>query len=137
MSFWSKIIGGGVVTAVQGVANVVDQFVETPDEKRAWETVKAKMAQEPQLAQIEINKVEASHRSIFIAGWRPAIGWICAIAIAFNFIINPIIQWATCMTAAGCLAGPDMQIETMMELVLGMLGLAGLRTFEKYTGRAK
>ena len=133
----TKLVGGGVVTAVQGVANVVDQFIETPDEKRAWEQIQLKMAQQPQLAQIEINKVEASHRTLFVAGWRPAIGWICAIAIGFNFIINPIIQWITCMTATGCVIGPDMQVETMMELVLGMLGLGALRTFEKYTKVSK
>lgn len=141
MGFISKIatslIGGGAVTAVQGVANVVDQFIETPDEKRAWDQLKLKIAQKPQLAQIELNKVEASHRTLFVAGWRPAIGWICAIAIGFNFIINPILQWVSCMTDSGCIVGPDMPVDVMMELILGMLGLGALRSFEKYTGKSK
>ena len=131
MSFWSKLIGGTAVTAVEGVANVVDQFIETPDEKRAWEQVKLRMAQEPQLAQIEINKVEAAHRTVFVAGWRPAIGWTCAIGLAYMFILNPTIQWIT-----GAV-GPDMPTDIMFELILGMLGLGALRSVEKIKGRAQ
>ena len=131
MGFFDKIIGGGVVTAVEGVANVVDQFIETPDEKRAFDVIKARMAQEPQLAQIELNKVEASHRTLFVAGWRPAIGWICAIGLGYMFIVNPTIQWFTGTV------GPEMPTDIMFELILGMLGLSGLRTYEKLAGKAK
>ena len=131
MGILDKLIGGSVITAVEGVANVVDRFVETDDEKRAWEQVKAKMAQEPQLAQIELNKVEASHRTMFVAGWRPMAGWICAIGLGFIFIGNPVIQWVTGQP------GPELPIDIIFELMLGMLGLGGLRTFEKYTGKAK
>lgn len=131
MGLFDKLIGGAAVSAVQGVANVVDQFVETDDEKRAWEQVKAKMAQEPQLAQIELNKVEASHRTMWVAGWRPAIGWICATGLAFIFIVNPVIQWLSDK------AGPELPIEALFSLVLGMLGLGGLRTYEKLSGKTK
>ena len=131
MGFLDKFIGGAAVSAVQGVANVVDQFIETDDEKRAWETVKAKMAQEPQLAQIELNKVEAGHRTMFVAGWRPAAGWVCSIGLAFIFLVNPIVQWTTGEP------GPELPTDIMFELMLGMLGLGGLRTFEKYSGKTK
>jgi len=131
MGFLDKLIGGAAVSAVQGVANVVDQFIETDDEKRAWETVKAKMAQEPQLAQIELNKVEASHRTMFVAGARPFILWVCGVGLAFTFIINPCLQWITGM------AGPGLPHDIMMELVLGILGLGGMRSFEKVMGKAK
>ena len=131
MGFLDKFIGGAAVSAVQGVANVVDQFIETDDEKRAWEAVKAKMAQEPQLAQIELNKVEASHRTMFVAGWRPAVGWVCAIGLAFTFLVNPVIQWVTGEP------GPELPTDVVFELMLGMLGLGGLRTYEKLSGRTK
>lgn len=131
MGWFSKLVGGGVVTAVQGVANVVDQFIETPDEKRVWAGVQLKIAQKPQLAQIELNKVEASHRTMFVAGWRPAIGWVCVIGLSFAFLINPLIQW---ISGAD---GPVLPMDNIMELILGMLGLGALRTFEKYTGKAK
>lgn len=131
MGFLSKLIGESVTETAKGVADVVDKFVETPDEKAAFKTVMAKMAQEPGLAQVELNKIGAAHRSIFVAGWRPAVGWICALGLVNAFLINPWIQWVTGNP------GPELPLSIMMELVLGMLGLAGLRTVEKLSGRAK
>ena len=89
------------------------------------------MAQRPGELQVELNKIEAGHRSLFVAGWRPALGWICAFGLGFTFLINPVIQWAT-----GEL-GPELPHDIMLELVIGMLGLAGLRTAEKAMGKAK
>ena len=134
MGFLSEIIGGGgkaLSETVKGVGEVVDRFIETDDEKTAFKVVMARMAQNPGLAQVELNKVGAAHRSIFIAGWRPAVGWVCAIGLAFSFLLNPIIQWVTGEP------GPVLPLDIMMELVWGMLGLAGLRTVEKLSGRAK
>ena len=73
---FGSIVGGGIVSAAEGVANIIDQFVETDDEQRAAEIIKAKLMLKPSLAQIELNKIEAAHRSIFVAGWRPFIGWV-------------------------------------------------------------
>lgn len=131
MGFLDKLIGGSIAETAKGVADVVNKFVQTPDEKAAFKQVMAKMAQEPGLAQVELNKISAAHRSIFVAGWRPAVGWVCAIGLSFAFLVNPVIQWAT------DLSGPDLPVDIMMELVIAMLGLAGLRTVEKLTGRAK
>ena len=128
---FSKLIGGSIAETAKGVADVVDKFVETPDEKAAFKTVMAKLAQEPGLAQVELNKIGAAHRSIFVAGWRPFIGWVCGVGLAFSFLVNPLLQWVTGS------AGPELPLNIMMELVIGMLGLAGLRTAEKMTGRAK
>src|SRR5210317_1225295 len=118
MSWFSKLLAGGVVETVSGVADVIDKFVETDDEKAAVRTVMARMAQEPALAQVELNKIGAAHRSIFVSGWRPTIGYICALGLGFAFIVNPILQWATGDP------GPEMPSDIMMELVIGMLGLA-------------
>jgi len=131
MGWFSKLIGGGITETVKGVAEVVDRFVETPDEKAAFKTVMAKMAQEPGLAQVELNKIGAAHRSVFIAGWRPFIGWVCGIGLAFAFLVNPVLQWALGQS------GPELPLDIILELVLGMLGLAGLRTVEKLSGAAK
>ena len=125
------LVSGGVVETAKGVADVVDRFVETEDEKRAFKTVMARMAQEPGLAQVELNKIGAAHRSIFVAGWRPAVGWVCAIGLAFAFLVNPVLQWAVEKP------GPELPLDIMLELVIGMLGLAGLRTVEKLSGRSK
>ena len=131
MGWLTSLISGGVVETAKGVADVVDKFVETEDEKTAFKTVMARMAQQPGLAQVELNKIGATHRSIFVAGWRPAVGWVCAVGLAFAFLVNPILQWTIGES------GPELPLDIMMELVIGMLGLAGLRTAEKLTGRAK
>ncbi len=66
-----------------------------------------------------------------MAGWRPALGWVCALGLLFVFVGNPVIQWVTGEP------GPQMPTDIMLELVLAMLGLAGLRSFEKVSGKAK
>ena len=76
--------------------------------------------------QLEINKMEASHDSIFVAGWRPFIGWVCGSALAYNFVVSPILDiW---------LEVPKMDMTQLMPVLLGMLGLGGMRTFEKLKG---
>ena len=89
MSFITKFFSAGVTETVKGVADVVDKFVQTPDEKAAFDIIMARMAQEPALAQVELNKIGAANRNIFVAGWRPAVGWVCALGLLFTFIVNP------------------------------------------------
>jgi len=82
--------------------------------------------------QSEINKMEAQHRSIFVAGWRPFIGWICGIALAYNFIIRDLIAWVS-----PDVMPPAIQMDQLITILLGMLGLGGLRTFEKIKDKTK
>ena len=126
-----------MLSAAEGVANVIDQFVETDDEKRAAEIIKAKMMMKPSLAQVEINKVEAGHRSIFVAGWRPFIGWVCGFALAYNFVIRDLIAWVIINTGAEASLPPDLATGDLMTVLLGMLGLGAFRTVEKFGGKAK
>ena len=87
-------------------------------------------------AQIEVNKAEAQHRSLFVAGWRPAIGWVCACALAWMLIGRPAAQSA--LLAAGYdTVLPDLPDDRLFELTLGMLGMAGLRTWEKSRGLSR
>ncbi|KKM96466.1 hypothetical protein LCGC14_1177870 [marine sediment metagenome] len=82
-------------------------------------------------AQLEINKIEAAHKSMFVAGWRPAIGWICAIGIFWSFLGQPIAD--TILDIAGSdILLPQIPEDRLWELVSAMLGLSGLRTFEKF-----
>jgi len=134
---FGSIVGGGVVSAAEGVANVIDKFVETDDEKRAAEVIKAKMMMKPSLAQIEINKVEAEHRSIFVAGWRPFIGWVCGFALAYNFIVRDLIAWVIVNTGAEASLPPALAMGELMTVLLGMLGLGAFRTVEKFGGKAR
>jgi len=82
--------------------------------------------------QSEINKMEAQHRSVFVAGWRPFIGWICGIALLYNFIIRDVIAWVSPDAMP-----PAIQMDQLITILLGMLGLGGLRTFEKIKDKSK
>jgi len=92
MGWLTNLISGGVVETAKGVADVVDKFVETEDEKTAFKTVMARMAQQPGLAQVELNKIGAAHRSIFVAGWRPAVGWVCLPGAVITYIAMLFLQ---------------------------------------------
>ncbi len=131
MGFLSKLIGGGIGELAGGVASAIDRFVETPEEKKAAELLLLKAQKEPAKWQAEISKAQVAHRSLFVAGARPFIMWVCGVGFLFSFVINPIIQWVS-----GDI-GPQMPIEIMLELTLAMLGLSGLRTLEKLSGKTK
>jgi hypothetical protein len=88
------------------------------------------------LAQLEINKAEASHRSIFVAGWRPFIGWTCGLALAWTYVGVPILQFILAQTGH-LIDLPSLDMSQMMPVLMGMLGLGGLRTFEKFKGVSK
>ena len=120
------------------VGPIVDKLVGLkPDPKAAAE---AKEAFEKELrqavtqanqAQAEINKIEAGHSSIFVAGWRPFIGWVCGIGILWAFIIQPIAIWVIANFEIGVRNSPQIPTEGLFELVFAMLGMGGLRTWEK------
>ena len=134
MGFLSKIFGGNAGAAVSGitaVGNVLDGLFTSEDEKLSHEEVRIRLAQQPDLAQIELNKVEAQHRNMFVAGWRPFIGWVCGVGLINMFLVNPWIQWITTRP------GPNLPKDIIMELVFALLGLGTLRTIEKIQGRAK
>ena len=80
--------------------------------------------------QTEINKVEAAHSSVFVAGWRPAVGWVCAVALFYNYIFSPIFIHIMSIFHIN-IGTPVLAVSELMVLLLGMLGLSGLRTFEK------
>lgn len=134
MGWLTKIFGVGGETAakpIEAVGNVLDKVFTSDEERLDKKIILERLRQEPSLAQIEVNKLEAQHRTVFVAGWRPFIGWVCGWAIGFNYIINPILQW---LTGA---PGPELQTAELYSLVLAMLGLGTLRTVEKSQGAAK
>jgi hypothetical protein len=135
---FGSIAGGGIVTAAEGVANIIDQFVETDDEKRIAEMIKAKMMMKPSLAQVELNKIEAGHRSIFVAGWRPFIGWVCGFALLWHFILFDFLTWITVNFFPHVTNIPQLTgTETLVTVLLSLLGLGAMRTAEKFGGKAK
>jgi len=135
MGFWSNLIGGSVVETGKGIADIVDKFMETPDEKRAAEIVNRKLQQRPDELQVEINKIEAGHRSVFVAGWRPAVGWTCVSALIWGWIVQPIVKFIIAISEVS-LSTPLPAINTgeAISLIMAMLGMGALRTYEKKSG---
>jgi len=88
------------------------------------------------LAQIDVNKVEAAHRSIFVAGWRPCIGWVGAISIAWHFILQPITIFVLGVFDLPYDL-PAFDMDAMLTIIMGMLGIGGMRSFEKFKGLTK
>jgi len=133
-----KLIGSGIVSAAEGVANIIDRFVETDEEKQAAELIKAKLMMKPSLAQIELNKVEAGHRSIFVAGWRPFIGWVCGLALLWHFILFDLLTWVTVNFFPHVSELPELTgTETLVTVLLSLLGLGAMRTVEKFGGKSR
>ena len=123
------------------VTDIVGRFL--PEDKEA--KAKAQREIESQLAthlakidvgQLEINKTEAANRSIWVSGWRPFIGWSCGVALAWTYVITPILNFILAQTGH-LMDLPAMDMGEMMPVLMGMLGLGGLRTFEKFKGVAK
>jgi hypothetical protein len=130
-----------IVTALlPALGTLIDRLI--PD-RAAAERAKAEMEQQlvtaanqAALAQVEVNKIEAAHSSVFVAGWRPSIGWVCAAGLAWAFVLAPIASWA--LVVLGVKAElPAIHTDYLLELVLAMLGIGGLRTFEKLRGVAR
>ena len=104
----------------------------------AWEireAIKGKELDPNELLSIQtkINEIEAQHRTVFVAGWRPFIGWVCGFALAYNFVIRDLFIWALQPESVP----PALQMEHLMTVLLGMLGLGGLRTYEKVKDKSK
>lgn len=136
MSFISRLLGGPAIDAVSAVGNVVDQLFTSDEERAQAEIFMAKIRQKPALLQAEINRIEAGHRSIFVAGWRPFIGWICGMGFLWAFIIHPLFEWGVVIGGFD-ITPPPLMTDNMMELVLALLGLGTLRSVEKMSGRSK
>ena len=116
------------------VSGLLDKFIEDKDTKNALAhdiaTMSERHAQELAKGQFEVNKVEAASKSMFVAGWRPAVGWVTVIGMASNYILIPMGNFALAV-AGSEIAIPLLQMSEMMPVLLGMLGLGGMRTVEK------
>jgi hypothetical protein len=133
------ILGALLGPLTKTIETVVDRLV--PDKNAAME-MKLQMMKELQTAgleqvsaQLEINKVEAANASVFVSGWRPFIGWVCGTALAFQYVCSPILMYISNAFGLEIPAPPTLG-ENLYELVLGMLGMGAMRTFEKIKGVA-
>ena len=130
-----------VNTLVGPVSNILDKFVEDKDQKAklAHEiaTMSDKHAQEIALAQISVNAAEAASGSLFKGGWRPCVGWVCAIAFFYHFVGQPLIIFIVALAGADIPPLPEFDMGTLLTVLGGMLGIGSLRTYEKQKGITK
>jgi len=122
MSIVSQLVGP--------VTGLLDKFIEDKDQKAALAheiaTMSEKHAHEALKGQLEINKVEAAHHSIFVSGWRPAIGWVCMMGLFYNVIVANILGiWVDV---------PEVDTTLLVPVMMGMLGIGAMRSYEKVKG---
>lgn len=119
---------------IPAVSGLLDKFIPDADEKAklAFEisSLAEKQAHESAMAQIKVNQEEAKHKSTFVSGWRPFIGWTCGVALSYHFVIQPLLVFVLNATGQP-VELPTFDMSSLMTVLMGMLGLGGLRTFEK------
>ena len=133
MSIIGKVIGP--------VTGILDKVIEDKDQKAKLAHEIATMsdthAQQALLAQLEINKAEAQSGSLFKGGWRPAVGWTCALVFFYHYILQPSIIFIVAISGAEIPELPEFDISTLLPVLGGLLGIGGLRTYEKQKGLTK
>ena len=123
------------------VTGLLDKFIEDKDQKVALaheiSTMADRHAQELALAQVEVNKAEAASSSVWKGGWRPFVGWVCGTAFAYHFVIQPLAIFGLAAYGMEVPELPNFDMGQLMTVLMGMLGLGGLRSFEKTKGVAR
>jgi hypothetical protein len=128
------------VTAVLDIGGkLIDRMWPDPAQAATAKLELIKLQQSGDLAQmtgqLEINKVEAANANIFVSGWRPAIGWVCALALLYQYLVRPLAVAVFAAVGHPLPVMPGLD-ENLWQLMMAMLGMGGLRTFEKVQGVA-
>lgn len=133
----------GIGTVIESVGKVAGDLITTDKERMQLELEGRKLDQAIDMAQIGVNNTEAQHASVFVAGWRPAIGWIGAAAMAYQFLLYPMLTWVWALAQAngylpaGTQPPPVLDADQLWVILSGILGIAGMRSFEKSRGVAR
>jgi hypothetical protein len=112
------------------VANIIDKVAGHVDKFTLDKEEQAQLIQEINKAQIEVNKVEAGSTNLFVSGWRPFVGWTCGIALCYHFVLQPFLTFLL-FSFGKPMELPVFDMGTLTTVLLGMLGLGGMRSFEK------
>ena len=123
-----------IAESIVGVAGtVLNKFVADKDLKAKLEHELKTASHSANLAQIDLNKQEAAHKSMFVAGWRPFVGWTCGVALAYHFVLSPILAFVLVLAGVDT-PMPEFEFSQLSTILMGMLGLGGLRSYEKMKG---
>tara|TARA_Y100000593_G_scaffold52810_1_gene99042 strand:+ start:591 stop:962 length:372 start_codon:yes stop_codon:yes gene_type:complete len=112
------------------IGSIIEKITDKVDDFTLDKQEKAELMQEINKAQLEVNKVEAGHTSKFVSGWRPFTGWMCSIALGYHYILQPLLTFIL-YSFGNEVTLPEFDMTTLTTVLLGMLGLGGMRSFEK------
>lgn len=137
-----------ITVALEIGSKVIDKLWPDPAQRDAAKLELLKMQQNGELAQLTaetelakaqlaVNAEEAKSSSVFVSGWRPAVGWVCVLGLTYTFLIRPVLAWASGFATPPMPVPPPLDMGDLLTLLLGMLGLGGLRTAEKFKGVAR
>lgn len=134
MSLPSALLAAGPIAS--GLFGLIDQLFTSDDERMAAKLKVLELEKSGELAQIAVNAQEAQHTSLFVAGWRPFIGWVCGFAFTWTFLLYPILQFVVLVLGVPLDLSllPVMDLSEMMPVLLGMLGLGAMRSYERRNG---
>ncbi len=126
-------------TIIDVIKGPLDKLIPDKNKRMAFEHEIATAAMRAGFAQMEVNKIEAAHKSMFVAGWRPFVGWVCGIGLAYATIIEPVLRFVVKLFFPEIPTEdlPTVGTDLLMPTLMGMLGLGGLRTYEKKQGIAR
>lgn len=128
-------LGEKAAAPIQAVGGLLDSLFTSDEEKLDKKILLERLAQQPHMEQTAINKIEAGHRSLFVAGWRPFVGWVCALALSWHFMLYDMVNWIMVSFFPAHPAPPALSgTETLITVLMSLLGLGGLRTLEKFKG---
>ncbi len=123
----------GLITAIGSIA---DDLITTDKERIELALREKELDMKPVLAQVDVNKIEATSLSILVAGWRPAVGWICGFALAYAAILEPLFRFVSAVLFGYTGGFPVIDTNITMQVLFGMLGLGAMRTLDKSKGVA-
>lgn len=132
-----------ILDIISGVSPIIGKLLDLIPDKNARQRAELEMqaalmkyAAEQGAQQSAINQAEAANPNLFVAGWRPMIGWTCASAFAFIYVLSPLVSWVAGIYGAS-IPMPKFDVDALMSLTMGMLGLGAMRSFDKWRGTSK
>lgn len=136
-----------ITTLLPLLGNVLEKVIPNPAEREKakaelslrlleQETQLLKLFTENDKAQLEINKEEVKSGSLFVAGWRPYVGWVCGIGMTWAYVLKPIADWVLAVIGSTA-EPPNVNVAELLNLLLALLGMGALRSYEKLKGAAR
>lgn len=141
MNFLAELASGGASGLMEGVGTLAKDLRSaitgeiSPEKEAEIEQKIVELESVSRIAQMKVNEMEARHQSIFVAGWRPGVGWICVLSLGYQFVLHPLLLWANAAFKWGIINPPSLDTSGLFGLVSAMLGMGSLRSFDKSKGR--